>query len=88
VIGRYLWELVDDQQTANWGIVNNTQSTGWACIDDTQTPNWGLVNNIQNVTWTTNNQYPVVSSGAFSESPFSTSSEGATLASWIKVNTV
>jgi hypothetical protein len=33
IVGRPLWEPIDDDQTANWTIINNTQSSGWTNID-------------------------------------------------------
>jgi hypothetical protein len=40
LFSRYLWELIDDSQTANWQNVGNTQSSSWTEINDTQNPNW------------------------------------------------
>ena len=40
-LGRLLWELIDDTETANWQNIVNTQSSGWTIIDDTETgSNW------------------------------------------------
>jgi hypothetical protein len=36
----YLWNPIDDSQTANWQNVNNTQPTVWVGVDDDQTPGW------------------------------------------------
>jgi hypothetical protein len=33
VLGRYLWDSIDDSQTANWQNVNNTQTPGWTVIN-------------------------------------------------------
>jgi hypothetical protein len=52
VIGRPLWEIIDDEQTANWGGITNTQTAGWQNIDDTQTANWQNINNVQSSGWT------------------------------------
>lgn len=38
--GAYLWNPIDDSQTANWQNINNTQTPGWTSINDTQTPGW------------------------------------------------
>jgi len=40
VMGRPLWEIIDDTQTANWQNINNVQSAGWAQVSDTQDPGW------------------------------------------------
>jgi hypothetical protein len=44
VLGRYLWNPIDDSQTPNWQNVNNTQTLTWTNIDDSQTPGWTPVN--------------------------------------------
>lgn len=41
----YLWNPIDDSQTANWQNVNNTQPTVWVGVDDDQTPGWTPVLN-------------------------------------------
>ena len=38
--GAYLWNPIDDSQTANWQNINNTQTPGWTSINDTQNPGW------------------------------------------------
>jgi hypothetical protein len=40
IVGRPLWEIIDDTQTANWQNINNVQSSGWTQIDDTQSAGW------------------------------------------------
>jgi hypothetical protein len=40
VMGRPLWEIIDDTQTANWQNINNVQSPGWTQVSDTQNPGW------------------------------------------------
>jgi hypothetical protein len=40
VIGAYLWNVIDDSQTANWQNINNAQSSGWTVIDISQNPGW------------------------------------------------
>jgi hypothetical protein len=40
VIGRPLWEIIDDTQTANWQNINNVQSSGWTQINDVQSAGW------------------------------------------------
>ena len=48
---RYLWELIDDSQTANWVDVSSAQSAAWSLIDDSQGGTWVLVNNAQTTDW-------------------------------------
>jgi hypothetical protein len=43
LIGRPLWEIIDDTQTANWQNINNVQSSGWAQIDNTQSAGWNQI---------------------------------------------
>jgi hypothetical protein len=40
LLGRPLWEIIDDTQDANWQNITNTQSSGWAVVDDTQSAGW------------------------------------------------
>jgi hypothetical protein len=40
LLGRPLWEIIDDTQTANWQNINNVQSSGWTQISDTQSAGW------------------------------------------------
>jgi hypothetical protein len=49
---RYLWELIDDSQTPDWGNINDTQSAGWVEINDTQATSWQNVGNTQADGWT------------------------------------
>jgi hypothetical protein len=48
---RFLWEIIDDEQTANWGNVTNTQTAGWQNVNDTQTTNWQNITNTQSPGW-------------------------------------
>ena len=43
-VGRLLWEVIDDTQTANWGNISTTQTANWGSVDTAQTPNWGPIN--------------------------------------------
>ena len=43
-VSRFLWEVIDDTQTANWGNISTTQTANWGSVDTTQTPNWGPIN--------------------------------------------
>ena len=38
--GSYLWNPVDDDQTANWQLVDDSQSGIWSPVDDSQTSTW------------------------------------------------
>jgi hypothetical protein len=40
VVGGYLWNPIDDTQSANWQNVITAQSPGWVQINDAQGPNW------------------------------------------------
>jgi hypothetical protein len=46
VTGRYLWEPIDDTQTANWASITDTQTAGWTQIDTTQDSNWTPINTL------------------------------------------
>lgn len=43
---RYLWELINDSQTADWVEINNPQSAGWANVSTTDNASWTLINTI------------------------------------------
>jgi hypothetical protein len=51
-IGRYLWELIDDDQVPTWGTINNNQSVTWSAINDGQNPAWAEVQT-NATTWVT-----------------------------------
>ena len=40
IVGAFLWNIINDAQTANWGSANTAQAAGWTQINDTQTTNW------------------------------------------------
>jgi hypothetical protein len=40
---RYLWELIDDSQTADWVLVNDAAPTSWAVLDSSETADWALI---------------------------------------------
>ena len=40
VVGGYLWNPIDDTQSANWQNVVTAQSPGWVQINDAQSPGW------------------------------------------------
>lgn len=43
LIGAFLWNDVDDNQTPNWQNVNNTQTPAWTDVTDTQNPGWNPI---------------------------------------------
>lgn len=47
VVARYLWEPVDDTQTANWQTIGNAQTAGWVLIPNTQVSGWIPVKTIK-----------------------------------------
>jgi hypothetical protein len=40
VVGAYLWNQIDDTQTANWQNVGTVQASGWVSIETNQVPGW------------------------------------------------
>ena len=40
LVGAYLWNPIDDNQTPNWQNVNNAQGSGWVSINTDDAPNW------------------------------------------------
>lgn len=51
IYARYLWELIDNTEVADWVNINDTQTASWSQIDDTQALNWQNVGNTQTATW-------------------------------------
>jgi hypothetical protein len=47
IISRYLWELIDDSQTANWGLVDDSAPTSWNVLDSSETADWTLISTAQ-----------------------------------------
>ena len=43
LVATYLWNPIDDTQTANWQNVNSTQTPGWTQVNDEQTPVWVVI---------------------------------------------
>jgi hypothetical protein len=52
LIGGFLWNLIDDSQTPDWGDISNIQAVSWVVVADNQTPNWQNVGNTQGTGWT------------------------------------
>jgi len=46
VIGAYLWNLIDDNQNANWVTIATPQAPTWTSIDDSQPPGWQNINTV------------------------------------------
>ncbi len=42
-LGAYLWNVINDSQTANWQNINDAQTPGWQTINDAQTTNWSVI---------------------------------------------
>ena len=40
IIGRFLWEIIDDAQTSGWVTINTSQSTGWSIINNSESTTW------------------------------------------------
>jgi hypothetical protein len=40
LIGAYLWNPIDDNQTPNWQNITNSQGSGWTQINTDDAPNW------------------------------------------------
>lgn len=51
LIGAYLWNLINDDQTPNWGNVENSQTVLWTAVDDSQAVSWQNVGNSQGASW-------------------------------------
>jgi hypothetical protein len=43
LLARFLWELINDQQTVNWAGVNTAQSTAWGQVDASQPVTWNQI---------------------------------------------
>ena len=43
VVCRFLWELIDDSQSAGWTTINDAQTPGWTTINDAQTNTWTVI---------------------------------------------
>lgn len=50
LLARFLWELVDDYQNANWNSINDSQSISWSLIAG-QSAEWNTINDAQNTEW-------------------------------------
>jgi hypothetical protein len=46
VIGAFLWNLIDDNQNANWVTITTPQTPTWTSIDDSQSPGWQNINTV------------------------------------------
>ena len=40
IVGAFLWNIINDAQTANWGSVNTAQVAGWTQINDAAPTTW------------------------------------------------
>ena len=59
---RYLWENINDgesanwqnvlaNQTPNWSAIGTTQAPTWQSVQTTQTPNWNNIDDTQPANW-------------------------------------
>lgn len=44
LIGRKLWELIDDGQDAQWNQINTTQNQAWSVMSTTDNATWQVIN--------------------------------------------
>jgi hypothetical protein len=40
IFAKFLWDVIDDNQTANWQNMDNAQSSNWSGVDNANNPNW------------------------------------------------
>ena len=40
VLGRLLWELINDSQSVTWQNVQSAGATGWVVVNTSETTNW------------------------------------------------
>jgi hypothetical protein len=43
---QYLWNLINDAQTANWAPINDDVTGGWTIINTTDNTSWRVINTI------------------------------------------
>jgi hypothetical protein len=43
ILGAFLWNIINDSQTANWQNINDAQTPGWQTINDAQSTNWNVI---------------------------------------------
>jgi hypothetical protein len=48
---RFLWELINDSQSANWGNIDTAESTTWATINAAQTAGWATIDTAESTDW-------------------------------------
>jgi len=48
---RFLWELINDSQTAAWVNIDTSESTTWATINAAQTVSWATINTAESADW-------------------------------------
>ena len=46
ILGAFLWNLIDDDQSPSWVVISIPQNPNWSIIDDSQSPNWQNISNI------------------------------------------
>jgi hypothetical protein len=48
---RFLWELINDSQTAGWANIDTAESTTWATINAAQTAGWTTIDTAESAGW-------------------------------------
>ena len=48
---RFLWELIQDSQTANWGNIDTSEATSWSTIATAQTAGWANIDTSETSDW-------------------------------------
>jgi hypothetical protein len=53
LFARFLWELIDDSQIANWANIDDSETATWATIEAAQTAGWANVDTSESAGWAT-----------------------------------
>jgi hypothetical protein len=51
IVGRFLWEIIDNSQTVVWANVGTVQTPSWTQVGTVQTAGWTPVGNSQTPGW-------------------------------------
>lgn len=51
MIGAYLWNVINDAQTAGWQNVNSAETTSWGLVGDSSVANWQNVDSADAGSW-------------------------------------
>ena len=55
IVGAFLWNVINDAQTAGWGNVNDAQTAGWGTLNTAQSASWATIQDSQSASWSTVN---------------------------------